>query len=63
MAYIRRGVIYILIAAGLHFFTAGHSGFQLPVQIDPIVNYCLVPFLFLCGLGLVVFGLFRRVTS
>lgn len=63
MAKVRRGVIYILLAGGLHYFAAGHSGIALPVQITPVVNAYLIPFLFLCGAGLVVYGLFLRVKS
>jgi len=63
MAQIRRGVIYLLFAAGIHYFTAGHSGIQLPMQISPVINDYLIPFLFLCGAGLIVYGLFRRATG
>ena len=63
IAQIRRGVIYILLAAGLHYLTAGESGFQLPVQVSPIVNSYLIPFMFLCGAGLIIYGLFRAVKS
>jgi hypothetical protein len=59
LAQIRRGVLYILLAAVLYYFFGGHSGIEMPVQISPIVNTYLVPFMFLCGAGLILLGLFR----
>ena len=63
MAQIRRGVIYILMAAGLHYVAAGHTGLQMPMVLGPVVNTYVIPLLFLCGAGLVLLGLFRRVAS
>jgi len=63
MAQIRRGVLYILLAAVIYYFFGGHSGIEIPVQISPIVNTYLVPFMFLCGVGLSLLGLFRAFKS
>lgn len=59
-AHIRRGLLYMLMAAVIQYFTSGESALQLPYTILPLVRQYLLPFLFLGGLGLVVYGLYRR---
>lgn len=55
---IRRGLLYMLLAAVI-YYSAGGYGAQprIPVQIVPLVNNYLLPVLFLGGLGLCVYGL------
>jgi hypothetical protein len=57
---IRRGLLYMLLAAVVQYLAGGYvsSMLKLPVQIQPVVTSYLVPFLFLCGLGLTVYGFF-----
>jgi hypothetical protein len=53
---IRKGLLYVLLGAVIHYFAAGYSAFQLPVAIQPIVTVFLSPLLFLGGLGLTLHG-------
>lgn len=57
---IRRGLLYMFLAAVLYYFVGGHSPWSFPIPSLPIVTDYLVPFLFLCGLGLTLYGLYRR---
>ena len=61
---IRRGLLYMLLAAVLYYFAAGYGGpLRLPVQVVPIVINYFLPLLFLGGLGFTVYGLFLRARS
>ncbi len=63
-AQIRRGLLYMLLAAVIYYFAGGYAApLQLPVQIAPIVSQYLSPLLFLSGLGLALYGLYLRVKS
>ncbi len=57
---IRRGLLYMLLAAVIHFFAGEYSAMILPVQIAPVVTLYLSPLLFLGGLGFVVYGLYLQ---
>jgi hypothetical protein len=57
---IRRGLLYMLLAAVIHFFAGGYSAMDLPYPIDPVVTVYLSPLLFLGGLGLTLYGLYIR---
>ncbi|HEX9760416.1 MAG TPA: hypothetical protein VGA40_05835 [Candidatus Acidoferrales bacterium] len=60
---IRRGILYVVLSGVVHYFTAGYSGMQLPLSIIiPAVDDFLLPFLALCGMGLIVLGFYRRFT-
>jgi hypothetical protein len=61
---IRRGLLYMLLAAVIHYFAGGYSAMNLPYPVTPIVTVYLSPLLFLSGLGLAFYGLFsrRRIT-
>lgn len=61
---IRRGLLYMLLAAVIYYFAAGYAApLQLPVQIAPIVSTYLAPLLFLSGLGLALYGLILHAKS
>ena len=60
---IRRGLLYMLLAAVIHYFAAGYSPMPLPFPITPLLTLCLSPLLFLSGLGLTVYGLYLRNKS
>lgn len=47
----RRGLLYILLAAIAHYFAAGYSTFTLPVAIPAVVTMYLTPLLFMAGMG------------
>jgi hypothetical protein len=55
---IRRGLIYMLLAAVIHYFAGSYSPMTLPVSISPLVTTYLSPLLFLGGLGMTVYGYF-----
>lgn len=57
---IRRGLLYMLLAAVIHYFAGGYSAMNLPYPVAPVVTVYLSPLLFLSGLGLVFYGLLSR---
>jgi|SRR5215475_7202908 len=56
--YMRRGMLYTLMAGVIYYFAGGYSGLTLPIPIPPEVNLYFTPLLFALGLGLVLYGLF-----
>ena len=59
----RRGLLYILLAAMVHYFAAGYSTFALPVVIPAIVTIYLTPLLFLAGIAYELYGTFLYLKS
>jgi hypothetical protein len=60
---IRRGLLYMLLGAVIHYFAAGYSGMKLPdVLNSPLVVYG-GKFLFVGGLGLCLYGCYLRIRS
>lgn len=55
---IRRGLLYMLLAAVIHYFAGGYSPMDLSFPVNPVVTLCLTPLLFLSGLGLSLYGLY-----
>lgn len=53
---LRRGLLYILLAAVIHYFAAGYSTFTLPVTIPAFVTMYLTPLMFLAGIGFEFYG-------
>jgi hypothetical protein len=49
----------MLMAGVLYYFSAGYSALPLPVLVTSAVTAILVPLLFLGGLGLTIFGIWR----
>jgi len=63
-AQMRRGMLYMLLAALIYYFAAGYAApLWLPIQVLPVVVNYLLPLLFLAGLGLTLYGLFLRFKS
>ena len=60
---IRRGGLYMLLAAVIYYFAAGYSTFELPLTIAPVVTVLVLPLIFLGGLGLVIYGVYCRLTG
>jgi len=58
---IRRGLLYMVLAAVIHYFAGGYSPMDLPFPINPWVTLCLTPLLFLGGLGLSLYGLYLLI--
>ncbi|HSC77498.1 MAG TPA: hypothetical protein VLB32_02945 [Candidatus Acidoferrales bacterium] len=60
--WIRRGLLCMLLAGISYTLLGGHSPIPItiPFEVAPwVMNYAL-PFLFIAGLGLAVFGFVRR---
>lgn len=60
---IRRGLLYMLLAAVIQYFAGGYSGLTPPVAIPDVVTTYLAPVVFLSSLGLLVYGLYLRAKS
>lgn len=62
---IRQGLLYMLLAGVIQYFAGGYGRpvFNVPVHIQPVVTSYLVPLLFLCGLGLSVYGFFLHTRA
>jgi phage FluMu protein Com len=58
---IRRGLLYMLLAAVIHYFAGGYSAIDLPFPIIPAVAVYLSSLLFLGGLGLTLYGFYLRI--
>lgn len=56
-AQMRRGMLWMLMAAVFYFFAAGYSPLQVPVPLAPMLTDWVLPLLFLGGLGLTAYGL------
>lgn len=57
---IRRGLLYMLLAAVIHYFAGVYSATDLPFPINPVVTVYLSPLLFLGGLSLTLYGFYLR---
>jgi len=62
-AKIRQGLLYVLLAAVVHYFAGGYSALHVPMQIAPLVTNYLSPLLFLGGIGLAIFGFYLKQTA
>ena len=60
---VRRGLLYMFLAAVIHYFAGGYSGMTLPFPLSPVVTAYLSPLLFLSGLGLTGYGFYLRQTT
>src|SRR5947207_15343001 len=61
---IRRGLLYMLLAGGIPYFSAGYAdplNISLPAPLLPLVTQYGTPLLFLGGLVLAVFGVLSRI--
>jgi hypothetical protein len=50
----------MLLAGVIQYFAGGYAGsfLRVPIQVQPVVTSYFVPLLFLCGLGLSIYGFF-----
>jgi hypothetical protein len=53
-----RGMLVMLPARVIHYFSGGYSAMNLPYPVNPVITVYVSPMLFLSGLGLVVYGFF-----
>lgn len=60
---VRRGLFYMLLAAGIYYLAGGYSQIKLPLTIVPAVTTYLSPLLFFGGLGLSLYGFVLRFRS
>jgi len=59
-AEIRRGLLYMLMGAVVYYLTGESSPLPYSIPFAPILTQYLIPVLFLGGLGLVLYGLFKK---
>lgn len=57
---IRRGLLFMFMAAVMGYFVSGSSLYSLPVPVPQLVSNYLLPLLFLGGLGLSLYGVYLR---
>jgi hypothetical protein len=62
---VRRGLLWMLVAVVIHYFSAGYSPMHLPMPtvITPAVTSYLTSLLFLSGAGLGIYGLYLRARA
>jgi hypothetical protein len=60
---VRRGLLYMLLAAVIYYFAGGYSKMNLPLAITPVVTSYLSPLLFFGGLALSLYGVALRFRS
>ena len=60
---IRRGLLYMLLAAVMYYFASGRSGYDIPILVNPWVSGYLLPLLFVAGLGLCLYGVYQRIRT
>lgn len=57
---IRRGLLFMLLAAVIGYFANGYSSLKPPFVFLPILGTYLSPLLFLSGLGLAIHGYYLQ---
>lgn len=57
---IRRGLLFMFLAAVIGYFGGGYSGLNLPVLLQPAVLSFLSLFLFFSGFGLCAYGYYLQ---
>jgi hypothetical protein len=61
---IRRGLLYMLLAAVIYYFAAGYAKpLQLPITVQPMIINYLSPLIFIGGLALTLYGLILKAKS
>jgi hypothetical protein len=64
---IRRGLLYMLLGAVIHYFAGGYGApiflVPLPAPVTALVTQYLTPLLFLGGLGYTLYGLILKMKS
>jgi hypothetical protein len=60
---VRRGLLYMLLAAVIYYFAGGYSALSLPIPLTPWITTYLAPMVFLGGLGMWFYGLYLRIIS
>jgi len=59
--YVRRGLLWALLAGVFYYFAGGHSLLTLPFAVPSFVNQWLVPLMFLAGVAMALYGLILRM--
>ena len=60
---IQRGLLYMLLGGVIYYFAGGYSPMKLPIPVNPVLVVYLAQAVFLGGLGLFMYGWFRRLRS
>ena len=58
---IRRGMMYIWLAAIFYYFVGGYSGLEIPFAVPLAVVDYVLPLMFLAGSALVLYGFFLKI--
>ncbi|MGB7284378.1 MAG: hypothetical protein WBE13_19085 [Candidatus Acidiferrum sp.] len=58
---VRRGLMYMLLAAVIYYFSGGYSPLHLPFPLNPWVSGYLAPVVFLGGFGLCLYGVYLKM--
>ncbi len=61
--YVRRGLLYMLLATTAFYFASGSSEYTVPVEIPDLVAQVWIPLFFLSGLGYTLFASFRPASD
>lgn len=61
-ALIRRGLLWMLLAGVAYYFAAGHSPWELPFSVHPMLEDWVLPLLFLAGFGQMGYGIYGWFT-
>jgi hypothetical protein len=61
--YVRRGLLWAMLAAVLYYFAGGHSGLTLPFAVPPFVMLYFVPLMFLAAVSMALYGAYLRFKS
>jgi ribosomal protein L24E len=62
---IRQGLLYMLLAGVIQYLLGGYGApvLRVPIHVLPAVTVYLAPMLFLCGLGLSIYGFFLHARA
>ena len=60
---VRRGLMYMLLAAVIYYFSGGYSPLRLPYPLNPVVTGYLALIVFLGGLAMALYGIYLRMRS
>ena len=62
-AKMRQGLLYMLLAAMIHYFAGPYSPLPLSVAVPAFVTTYLTPLLFAAGAGVVLYGVYLYLRS
>jgi hypothetical protein len=60
---VRRGLLYMLMGAVIHYFAAGYSALKMPDILNSVLVVYFSELVFLAGLGMFLYGWYLRLRS